>query len=537
MNLGTLKLSKINIIFFISMVFLFTACTKKINIDYSKKIETLSEDTNNTNSEVSIFDKNKENIVLKKDIQKQIVPKKNEIIVKKQKVIPLDIKELETIPQESIIEESAISTRQSTELNTNNLDQFKFDFIKKGKQDKNTLLIVGGIQGDEPGGFMAASLFSTHYNVIKGSVWVIPNLNFYSIIKRSRGPYGDMNRKFSNLSKDDPEYEIITRIKNYIKSPEVSLILNLHDGSGYYRPKYIDSKHQPRKWGQCLVIDQENLDGVNRYANTFEISEEVVKHLNENLLDEEHIYRTKNTHTRFQKTYEETEMAKTLTYYAVKQGKSAFGHETSKDLTVEQRVYYKLLAIEKYMDIMGIKYQRNFPLTVEGIKKALNDDINVKFDDIDINMPLKDIRNIQKYFPINKSGVIKYLPSNPLIKIIKVKNEYIIYYGNRRLTKLQADYKEHINFDTKIDFIIDGKNKKVKFGDTIKVKKTFIVKQHPKFRINVIGYKSKSGIETDQEISKDKFLKQYSIEKNGNIYRIEFYKENKFVGMILVEFI
>ncbi len=40
-------------------------------------------------------------------------------------------------------------------------DGFDFTLIKKGKQDSsNTLLVVGGIQGDEPGGFMAASLLS-----------------------------------------------------------------------------------------------------------------------------------------------------------------------------------------------------------------------------------------------------------------------------------------------------------------------------------------------------------------------------------------
>ena len=55
---------------------------------------------------------------------------------------------------------------------------FDFDFIKKGVQDDNTLLIVGGIQGDEPGAFMAASLIATHYNITKGSVWIVPNLIF-----------------------------------------------------------------------------------------------------------------------------------------------------------------------------------------------------------------------------------------------------------------------------------------------------------------------------------------------------------------------
>jgi len=93
-------------------------------------------------------------------------------------------------------------------------DGFDFTLIKKGEtNDNNRLLIVGGIQGDEPGGFMAASLLSTHYTITKGSVWIVPNFNFYSIIRRSRGPYGDMNRKFAKLSTNDHDYHSIEKMK------------------------------------------------------------------------------------------------------------------------------------------------------------------------------------------------------------------------------------------------------------------------------------------------------------------------------------
>jgi hypothetical protein len=397
-------------------------------------------------------------------------------------------------------------------------------------------LIVGGIQGDEPGGFMAASLMSTHYNITKGSVWIVPNLNFYSIIKRSRGPFGDMNRKFANLSKNDPEFKTVERIKKYITNSQVKLIVNLHDGSGFYRPYYIDRSHQPKKWGQSVVIDQDTLYNGSKYNNMFEISQQVVKHINKNLLKQEDFYRTKNTHTKLEKTNEEKQMAKTLTYYAINQGKSAFGHETSKSLSVAQRVYYKLLALEKFMDIMGIKYKKNFKLDVKSIKKVLNDDISIKLNGTNIDIPLKDIRKLQRYFPINKDKVIRYLPSNPLIKIIKNKNTYIVYYGNNKLTKLEADYMEHLQFDTKVDFLIDGEKKSVNFGDTIYIKDNFVVLKPKGFRVNVIGYVSKDGIETDKKIRRDMFKRYYSIEKNGKMYRVEYYKKNKFAGIILVKY-
>ena len=70
----------------------------------------------------------------------------------------------------------------------------KFTLIKLGVDDNNTVLVTGGIQGDEPGGFMSANLLARGYEITSGSLYVVPNLNMPSIIKRSRGVNGDMNR-------------------------------------------------------------------------------------------------------------------------------------------------------------------------------------------------------------------------------------------------------------------------------------------------------------------------------------------------------
>jgi predicted deacylase len=129
--------------------------------------------------------------------------------------------------------------------------EFPFTLHKlKSAEEGPTLLVVGGIQGDEPGGFNAASMLVTDYQITRGEVWVVPNLNFESIIKRSRGVYGDMNRKFLDIPADDPEYQAINKIKGIITSPQVSMVLNLHDGSGFYNSKYIDKDENPRRWGQ-----------------------------------------------------------------------------------------------------------------------------------------------------------------------------------------------------------------------------------------------------------------------------------------------
>lgn len=409
---------------------------------------------------------------------------------------------------------------------------FDFDFIKKGEQDDNTLLLIGGIQGDEPGAFMAASLVATHYDIKKGSVWVIPNLNFYSIIKRSRGPYGDMNRKFSQLSNDDPDYETIQRIKKYIKASEVKLILNLHDGSGYYRKEHINNLYSPKRWGQCSIIDQAVLD-IPEYGNLEEISTKVVSSINQRLLREKDIYGVKNTNTR----QGDKEMEKTLTYFAINNKKAAFANEASKELPLHERVYYHLLAIEAYMDIMGIEFERKFDITTASIKNVIDHDIYISFYDEQIKLPLSKVRSILKYFPINHDGVIEFTPSNPLMTIVKQGKEYVIHYGNRKLAKLHPDYIKVIKDERSINFLIDGKKRSVKLGDIVYAKDNFLIETIDDLRVNIIGYVNKNvDSETGVTVNKSEIQKRFSVDKDGDLFRVEFYKNEKFIGMILVGF-
>ncbi len=419
-------------------------------------------------------------------------------------------------------------------------DGFDFTLIKKGDTNNNNrLLVVGGIQGDEPGGFMAASLLSTHYKITKGSVWIVPNFNFYSIIKRSRGPYGDMNRKFAKLSTNDHDYHSIEKMKNIIKEKSVKMVINLHDGSGFYREKYIDKNHQPEKWGQASVIDQEVIEGV-KYGNLLEIAHEVDAHINKNLLKKEHIFHTKDTKTHLKTTHEEKEMSKTLTYYAIGKGKAAFGNESSKALPVHERVYYKLLALEKFMDIMGIEYEREFNLNAKELKNVIDNDIFISFNDKKIFIPLSRIRSYITYFPVEKGTKISFKPSSPVMTVIEEKGRYIVYYGNRKLTTLVPQYLAYDEFDGNIKVNIDGKMQDITLGSLIKVKEYFNVQIDKRLRVNVIGYVNKKHKnESGLNIRKKYILKRFSIDKDGKRFRVEIYdskEKEKFLGMFLVEF-
>ena len=63
---------------------------------------------------------------------------------------------------------------------------------------------------------------------------------------------------------------------------------------------------------------------------------------------------------------------------------------------------------------------------------------------------------ILKYFPVKKDGTIDFVPSNPLMSIVKERDEYTIYYGNRRLSKIKPDFVDHTYDDKNIKVNISG---------------------------------------------------------------------------------
>jgi hypothetical protein len=395
-----------------------------------------------------------------------------------------------------------------------------------------TLLVVGGIQGDEPGGFNAASLLVTNYKIRKGSVWVVPNLNFISIIKRTRGVHGDLNRKFASIKHTDPELDTIEKIKAIILNDQVDVILNLHDGSGFYRPYYIDRMHNPRRWGQSIIIDQERIE-TERFGNLCEVASQVAANVNNNLYSEEHTYHVKNTRTGMG----DEEMSKTLTYFAIRNLKPAFGVEVSKSFMTPKRVFYHLQVIESYMDLFGIEFERGFKLSESSIRKAIKSDRKLAFYDRRIFLDVTDARKLLRYMPFKKGSEIIFTGSNPLMAIVGSGKNYRVYHGNARLTRIHSQYFEYDSSINSITMLVDSEEKKVNFGEMVDVDKSFLVVPREGYRVNVIGFK-KTGVRNESgiPIGKSDVQKRFSVDKKGRTYRVEVYSKKKFSGMVMVNF-
>lgn len=408
-----------------------------------------------------------------------------------------------------------------------------FDLYKKETNpNQHTLLIVGGIHGDEPGGYFAPAILEKYYKIKSGNLWIIPNLNVDSIMANNRGIYGDMNRKFNVIDKNDNDLLTINRIKEIILEKRVDLILNLHDGFGFYRDIYEDANFNPSAWGQATIIDQEKID--DKFGNLDEIANQVNKSVNnEGLYQNFHTFGVKNTQTK----QKDEQMQQSLTYFAVTHNKPAFAIETSKNITeLTYKVIYQLKSIEEFMRIMHIDFERDFDLNnYEEVKSRIFDFGKVKIND-NIALDLSDLKNNIRFVPLKKEDN-KFDFTHTLAKVKYNDNKYEIYIGNIKVSELHPQIFDISTTNNKVKVIVDNKEIETSFANQIDIKNDFkIVKGD--FRVNIIGF-SKDGIDSEDDIliKKSDIQDIYSIDNNKTKYRAEFYKDGKFCGMIVLNFL
>jgi len=223
----------------------------------------------------------------------------------------------------------------------------------KGRKDGKTILIVGGIQGDEPGGFLSADLYS-ELKLEKGNLIVIPRANLKSIILYDRGPDGDMNRQFGDGKNENKMAKVVDVIKEVMAESDV--FLNLHDGWGYHYPEHVDKWRNPKRFGQSIITDANEYKCQN--GKTLDLktpANEVLKNVNAMIHDEKyhlHYFNTKthDTETKFK------DMRKTATYYALRAFCiPAFGIESSKNLpTLEMKVLHHNYSVNEFMKYYGV---------------------------------------------------------------------------------------------------------------------------------------------------------------------------------------
>lgn len=254
-----------------------------------------------------------------------------------------------------------------------------------GRREGPTVMIIGGIQGDEPGGFMSADLYAD-MALKRGNLIVVPRANFQSIIKYHRGLHGDMNRKFQGDLSRDTDQATVEILKDLME--ESDLLLNLHDGSGYYRPTWESKLANPNRYGQCIIADADVYihPETGRQIPLAEYAEEVVKRVNEEISEPLYKFHFFNTKTG-EKGSPHAEQQGSATWFALtKIGIPAFGVETSKQLPdLEMKIHQHNLAVNAFLDIFGVEVEQPRisldPPTLGYVVISVNDELPVAVAD------------------------------------------------------------------------------------------------------------------------------------------------------------
>lgn len=410
-------------------------------------------------------------------------------------------------------------------------DNSKFSFITNvSAQPGPTLLVIAGIDGDEPGAFHAAATLATRYRMTAGKLWIVPDLNRDAILKRERGK---INLKFAHISENDPLYYPVQKIKEIIDNEQIDLVINLHDGSGFYYPKRISRQRGPQRWGQCFVIDQKLLDGAY-LGDLHGLSVASIKAVNPLISKPEERFHIKNMRTTTLEADAPTYHS--LTWYALRNNTPALSIESSKSHRVHLRTYYLLLAFEALMNEVGVTFSRDFTLTPAGVRQVIEEDGNMTLAFGRISLGLNDLKSELHEFPLSASAPASESSISPLISLQPEQDGYRIHYGNNRLALLRPKL---VNLDPEpgvITLVVDGLPQQVVTGSQVAVSSNVQIQSPDEVTVRVIGLREDVNNQQILEFSRQDLNPDLAIDRGGKIYRLEMYRGQLFSGMILLDF-
>ncbi|MHB8772234.1 MAG: M99 family carboxypeptidase catalytic domain-containing protein [Syntrophales bacterium] len=226
--------------------------------------------------------------------------------------------------------------------------------IIRGKEPGPTLLIIAGVHGDEAGGYLAAERYRD-VKLTRGNLIVVPRLNGPAVdAGKRRGLGGDMNRLFSlPANSANPDAKVVNLAKQLIG--QADYVLNLHQGSDFYSPRWISRKRNPSKWGQCNVIDAATYhlpSGQKLELGNY--AKRVVRRSNNRIPNRDYHFAVNNTDTA-SKWSRHKEQKGSLTYYSLyRRQKIALGVEATKNCSLAEAVAYLTIAVNSAIEEAGI---------------------------------------------------------------------------------------------------------------------------------------------------------------------------------------
>ena len=120
-------------------------------------------------------------------------------------------------------------------------------YVKTGAQSGPTVVVVGGLHGDEPAGYLAARELRK-WTVTRGKLVLVPDAHIEAIRRKVRAYPRNMNRLFPGKRDGDAMERLAFEIWELIKKSKPDLVLTLHESRGFHAD-------DPRRYGQTFTYD------------------------------------------------------------------------------------------------------------------------------------------------------------------------------------------------------------------------------------------------------------------------------------------
>ncbi len=424
----------------------------------------------------------------------------------------------------------------------------------KGEKPGLTVLIFGGIHGDEPGGYFSSEILS-QIKMKKGNLIIVPRVNFPSIMLNCRDVYGDMNRKFGPGEKpNDPDREVVQLLKGLMN--EADVFINQHDAAGFHRETYISKKYNQRCYGQSLIIDCSNFDSkkLEKHMNLGDIGQRILKRVNRQIKNKDHHFGFWD-HNSLDPNTQFPEMKQSATYYALTTYSiPAFGLETSKDLPdLYHKVKYQLLVIKEIFREFQLKFiyplpRVNIPVLhwVEFLKNdqeilRVNENTNLRLQPGD-KVVIKEI--FSNYQTGLSANILNWGNLNDMNKefVFEKPTDILVKKNHLTIGKIYLrPYSKNSVHQIVVD--IDGEQKTIPNWGNLEVQKGYyfkILDTYPHFsriRFDVRGFNLPAGQQDDSHVKiyPGNLIKKYSFNKEGKIYFVKIFNSDGFAGEFQVE--
>jgi len=195
-----------------------------------------------------------------------------------------------------------------------------------------TVVVIGGFHGNEPAGYLAARKLC-RWKIVRGTLVVLSDANKEAISRGVRFHQENLNRLFPGKEEGTPRERFAFQVFEMIRNSRPALLLTLHESIGYHRA-------DPSRFGQTICYDFDELTSRMR---------RVTDRLNPS------IESAKDRFLCFVAPYPTCPTYQCWARLRV----PAASIETSKQLPIQTRIKYQLMAVSAFLDDVGVLYSQS----------------------------------------------------------------------------------------------------------------------------------------------------------------------------------